>query len=75
MISNLKLVVPSASTLLFVLGMFSAQVSPARAAQATGTGGTVQGSVTDPSGALIAGAEVTLSNSVSGHKQDGEKRH
>jgi hypothetical protein len=37
--------------------------------QASGTGGTVQGTVTDPSGAVVPGAEVTLSNSLTNHKQ------
>jgi hypothetical protein len=37
--------------------------------QATGTGGTIRGTVTDPSGAVVANAEVTLKNSVSGYTQ------
>ncbi len=41
-------------------------------AQASGTGGTVQGVVTDPSGAVIAGAEATLTNTVSGYKQSAK---
>ena len=41
----------------------------ASGSQATGNGGTIQGSVTDPSGAVIAGADVTLSNSVSGYNR------
>ena len=69
--SNLNLVVAYVVTILVAVTMFCAGGSLARAsAQATGTGGTVQGSVTDPSGAVIAGADVTLSNSVTGHKQD-----
>ena len=39
------------------------------AGQATGTGGTVQGVVTDPSGAVIVGAEATLTNALTGYKQ------
>jgi hypothetical protein len=39
------------------------------AAQASGHGGTIQGTVTDPTGAVIAGAEVSLNNSVSAYKQ------
>jgi hypothetical protein len=38
-------------------------------AQATGHGGTIQGTVTDPSGAVVAGAEVSLTNPVSGYSQ------
>jgi Carboxypeptidase regulatory-like domain len=38
-------------------------------AQATGNGGTIQGTVTDPSGALVAGADVTITNSVTGYTQ------
>ena len=41
----------------------------ADAAQATGNGGTVQGTVTDPSGAMVPGADVTLSNVVTDFKQ------
>lgn len=41
-------------------------------AQATGTGGTVAGTVVDPSGALVAGAEVTLKNAVSGYTQSAK---
>lgn len=37
--------------------------------QATGNGGTIQGTVTDPSGALVAGADVTITNSVSAYSQ------
>ena len=37
--------------------------------QATGSSGTIQGTVTDPSGAVVAGASVSLSNSVSGYSQ------
>ncbi|MBV8897457.1 MAG: TonB-dependent receptor [Acidobacteriaceae bacterium] len=41
----------------------------AEAAQATGNGGTVQGSVADPTGAVVPGAEITLSNAVTDYKQ------
>jgi hypothetical protein len=37
--------------------------------QATGNGGTIQGTVKDPTGAVVAGAEITISNPVSGYSQ------
>ncbi len=37
--------------------------------QATGNGGTVEGVVTDPSGAVIAGAKILLTNSVTQYEQ------
>ncbi len=39
-------------------------------AQASGSGGTIQGTVADPSGASVVGADVSLTNTVSGYKQD-----
>jgi hypothetical protein len=42
---------------------------PGLCSQATGNGGTIQGTITDPTGALVAGAEVTISNPVSGYTQ------
>jgi len=48
---------------LFLMGLFVAALSaPAQ----TGNAGAVRGTVTDPSGAVIAGATVTLSNATSG---------
>ncbi len=38
--------------------------------QATGNGGTIQGTVTDPTGAVVAGAAITLSNAVTGYTQN-----
>ncbi len=38
-------------------------------AQSLGNAGTIQGSVTDPSGASVPGAKVTLSNAVTGYSQ------
>ncbi len=37
--------------------------------QATGNGGTVTGTVTDPTGAIIAGAKITMTNPVSAYEQ------
>ncbi len=47
---------------------FAALPSPARS-QATGSGGTIRGTVTDPSGAVVAGAEITITNVVTDYKQ------
>ena len=55
-----------ARLLIFIAALSGA---PALCGQATGTGGTIQGTVTDPSGALVAGAEVTITNSASGYTQ------
>jgi len=41
-------------------------VPPPQSVQASGTAGTVTGYVTDPSGAAVTGANVTLSNAASG---------
>jgi Carboxypeptidase regulatory-like domain len=40
------------------------------ATQATGTGGTIQGTVTDPSGVVVGGASVKLSNGVTNYTQE-----
>ena len=37
--------------------------------QATGNGGTITGTVVDPTGAVVAGADVTLTNSVTNYSQ------
>ena len=37
--------------------------------QAAGTGGTINGVVTDPSGAVVAGADVVLTNPITGYSQ------
>lgn len=54
---------------VFSLSVF-AHVNSVPASQASGNGGTVQGSVTDPTGASVAGANVSLTNSVSGYQQE-----
>ncbi|MGI9075133.1 MAG: TonB-dependent receptor [Bryobacteraceae bacterium] len=48
---------------------FLLSLEPGLCSQATGNGGTVQGIIKDPSGALVAGAEVTIRNPVSGYSQ------
>jgi hypothetical protein len=58
-------------TLVFVgaLTVAAADSSAGPGAQATGTAGTVQGIVTDPSGAVVANAQVTLTNSLTNYTQ------
>jgi hypothetical protein len=63
-----RLLMP-AGTLVVFFAVSIAGARPAFGSQATGNGGTIQGTVTDPSGAVIAGADVTLSNSVTSYKQ------
>lgn len=40
------------------------------AGQSLGSGGTIEGSVVDPSGAVVAGASVTIVNRVAGYSRD-----
>ena len=54
---------------LFLISLLLIPIS-ALCSQATGNGGTIQGIVTDPSGASIAGADVTITNAVSGYTQN-----
>ena len=58
-----------AGMLAFATVFLLAGANPGLCSQATGSGGTIQGTVTDPTGAVIAGAEVKLTNSVTGYKQ------
>ncbi|MBV9613366.1 MAG: carboxypeptidase regulatory-like domain-containing protein, partial [Acidobacteriaceae bacterium] len=59
---------PASTLAISLLTLLMALPSHA-AFQASGNGGTLQGIVTDPSGASIAGAEVTLTHAVSGYAQ------
>ena len=65
-------VVKAAGLLTFSLVTLFARADAVGAAQASGSGGTVQGTVSDPSGASVAGADVSLTNTVSGYKQDAK---
>ncbi len=58
-----------AGWLAFFAFLFALPHALLAAAQATGNAGTVQGVVTDPSGAVIPGAEVTLTNAVTDYKK------
>jgi protocatechuate 3,4-dioxygenase beta subunit len=53
----------------FVTLSFAILVSVPALAQASGASGTVQGKVLDPSGAVIPGATVEMTNPVSGYRQ------
>ncbi|MGA8027827.1 MAG: carboxypeptidase regulatory-like domain-containing protein, partial [Bryobacteraceae bacterium] len=65
----MKRLLSQAGTLALLTLFFWSAEKAAVAAQATGTGGTIQGIVTDPSGAAVPAADVTISNSVSNYKQ------
>jgi carboxypeptidase family protein len=50
-----------------IAGLFGMHLSAKR--HPAGSASTLQGTVTDPSGAVIAGAKVDITGAVSGHKQ------
>jgi hypothetical protein len=54
-----------------VIGIFALIISlaPCALAQSLGSGGTLEGSVVDPSGAVIAGASVGIVNRITGYKR------
>lgn len=58
-----------ASSLAIAAFVFCLPNAFADGTQATGNGGTVLGTVTDPTGAVVPGADVTLSNAVTDYKQ------
>ncbi|HWF48548.1 MAG TPA: TonB-dependent receptor [Bryobacteraceae bacterium] len=55
--------------LLAILLFLSTAFADTCLGQAAGTGGTIVGSVTDPSGAVVAGADVVLTNPITGYSQ------
>jgi Carboxypeptidase regulatory-like domain/TonB-dependent Receptor Plug Domain len=57
-----------AAFILAVCALGFAATSPAQ----TGTSGTITGTVTDPTGAVIAGAKVTIHNPVSGYEDSAK---
>ena len=61
-------VVPAASLVMLFASLF-ASPRTVSASQATGTGGTILGVVTDPSGAPVPDAQVVLSNEIARYSQ------
>ncbi|HEX4232215.1 MAG TPA: TonB-dependent receptor [Bryobacteraceae bacterium] len=55
--------------ILAILLLLTSSFAETCMAQAAGTGGTINGSVTDPSGAVVAGADVVLTNPITGYSQ------
>ena len=51
---------------LFLLFVFAGSVVPRLNAQTTISTGSIQGSVTDPSGAVVSGAKISISNKATG---------
>jgi outer membrane cobalamin receptor len=68
----LKAVIRTALFLSVLAFLFQACSGVVLCSQATGTGGTIDGTVVDPSGALVAGAEITLTNALTGYKQSAK---
>lgn len=65
-------VVVRAARVMPLLAFFYAYTGVLFCSQATGTGGTIDGTIVDPSGALVAGAEVNISNSITQYKQSAK---
>lgn len=53
----------------FVALIFSLSAAILISAQSLGTAGTISGTIADPNGAVVSGATVTLSNSVTGYSR------
>ncbi len=65
----MKLVIRPACLLPLLFIFSGAFIDHALGAQAAGSGGVIEGTIVDPSGALVAGAQVTLSNVLTSYKQ------
>jgi hypothetical protein len=55
-----------------LLCLLFASLADRAAAQSLGNAGTIEGIVTDPSGAVVARAQVTLHNALTGYSQSAE---
>jgi Carboxypeptidase regulatory-like domain/TonB-dependent Receptor Plug Domain len=61
--------IPSAKALAFFILWGVLAPLPGQCSQASATGGTIQGTVTDPTGAVVPDATVTLSNGMTGYEK------
>lgn len=68
----MKAVIRVARLLPLLTLLFQVCSRPVFCSQATGTGGTIDGTVVDPSGALVSGAEVTLTNALTGYNESAK---
>ncbi len=62
----------SAVLISFAFCLTTSVLSGSPMSQATGNGGTINGTVTDPSGAVLPNAEVSLTNSATGYSQSAK---
>ena len=59
----------SAKRLAFFIVLVLVVPLPAQCSQASATGGTIQGTVTDPTAAVVPNAKVTISNGLTGYEK------
>jgi hypothetical protein len=67
---HLKLASARFTRVLVLTGASLWSSTPGASAQSLGSGGTIEGSVMDPSGAAIAGASVSIVNRLTGYNRD-----
>lgn len=65
----MKLLISPARFLPLLFVFMEVITAHSLAAQAAGAGGTIGGTIIDPSGALVAGAQVAVINALTGYKQ------
>src|SRR5256885_8718393 len=66
MTSSHQFVNSHAVQLILMLALAAAVLSPGILAQTTISTGSIQGTVTDPSGAVVSGAKITITNKAKG---------